>query len=108
MLKHTCGPFAHASRRSLMRRVVSLLAVPLVVLAVGLPSATPQGVRDKPDLPGPFLPYNVTGKFGRTTKTENDKQIDVPGNFHCLITEHGLDPGVLIFVRGVKGQLPKS
>src|SRR5262249_1193252 len=39
---------------------------------------------------------------------ENDKSIKVPGNFHCLITEHGLDPGVLIFVRGVKGQLPKS
>src|SRR5262249_3872623 len=90
-----------------MRRVVSFLTV-LFLLAVGLPSATSQGVRDNPDLPGPFQPYNVTGKYGRTVKTENDKSIKVPGNFHCLITEHGLDPGVLIFVRGVKGQLPKS
>jgi hypothetical protein len=40
------------------------------------------------DLPGPFHPYNVTGKRA--------------GDFHDVLSEQGLDPIVLIFVRGTQ------
>jgi hypothetical protein len=40
---------------------------------------------DAPELPGPFFPYNVNGKKA--------------GTYHCLVTQHHLDPAVLIFVR---------
>jgi hypothetical protein len=39
------------------------------------------------DLPGSFHPYNVTGP---------NKQ-----RFHCLISEHGLEPMVMIFYKNV-------
>jgi hypothetical protein len=39
------------------------------------------------DLPGPFHPYNVTGPH--------------KGHFHCLLSEHGLDPMVMIFHKDV-------
>jgi hypothetical protein len=39
------------------------------------------------ELPGPFHPYNVTG--------ENKQR------FHCLVSEHGLEPTVLIFYKNV-------
>ena len=38
------------------------------------------------DLPGPFHPYNVTGKEA--------------SNFHCVVCTNGLEPVVLVFVRG--------
>ncbi len=44
------------------------------------------------DLPGPFHPYNVTGPH---------KQ-----RFHCLISEHGLDPMVMIFHKNVEFNKP--
>src|SRR5437762_908713 len=37
------------------------------------------------DLPGSFNPYNATGLR--------------KGKYHCLISQHGLNPMVLIFVR---------
>jgi hypothetical protein len=40
---------------------------------------------EAPELSGAFFPYNVTGKKA--------------GNYYCLLTEHYLDPAVLIFVR---------
>jgi hypothetical protein len=39
------------------------------------------------NLPGPFHPYNVTGPY---------KQ-----HFHCLVSEHGLEPMVMIFHKNV-------
>jgi hypothetical protein len=42
----------------------------------------------KDEVGGPFRPYNVTGKH--------------KGKFHSLLSEHGLDPVVLVFVRGVE------
>jgi hypothetical protein len=39
------------------------------------------------NLPGPFHPYNVTGPH---------KQ-----HFHCLVSEHGLEPMVMIFYKNV-------
>lgn len=44
------------------------------------------------DLPGPFHPYNVTGPH---------KQ-----RFHCLISDHGLDPMVMIFHKNVEFSKP--
>jgi hypothetical protein len=41
---------------------------------------------NKGDLPGAFHPYNVTGP--------NE------GTFHCLVCDHGLFPGALVFIRG--------
>src|SRR5262245_49089399 len=43
---------------------------------------------DPADLPGSFHPYNVTGPH--------------KGRFHCLISEHGLDPMVMIFHKNVE------
>lgn len=63
-----------------MRTLVSALA--LLVFAA---SETPLKVGS--NLPGPFHPYNVTGPH---------KQ-----HFHCLISEHGLDPMVMIFYKNV-------
>ena len=39
------------------------------------------------NLPGPFHPYNVTGPHKE--------------HFHCLVSEHGLDPMVMIFYKNV-------
>lgn len=44
------------------------------------------------NLPGPFHPYNVTGP---------NKQ-----RFHCLVSEHGLEPMVAIFYKGVDSADP--
>jgi hypothetical protein len=84
-----------------MRRAVSVFLMLFVFLIVALPSASSQDVRDLPDLPGipgvaaTFHSYNVNGPFA--------------GRFHCLVTEHNLDPAVLVFVRGVEGRLdPKD
>lgn len=47
-------------------------------------------LKEGKDLPGPFHPYNVdvTGKH--------------KGRYHCLVSEHGLDPMVLIFHKNVE------
>src|SRR5262249_47678121 len=39
------------------------------------------------NLPGPFYPYNVTGPH--------------KGHFHSFVSEHGLEPAVLVFHRGL-------
>jgi hypothetical protein len=43
----------------------------------------------KDEIGGPFRPYNVTGKDSHR------------GKFHPLVSEYGLNPVVLVFVRGV-------
>jgi hypothetical protein len=60
-----------------MRRLSGLAA-----LACLFGSAAAQGPREV-DLPGPFHPFNVTGKH--------------EGTFHSFVTAHDLDPAVLIF-----------
>jgi hypothetical protein len=52
------------------------------------PPARP-GLQPGDDLPGPFQPYNITGK-------EKHR-----GKFHCLVSENGLNPVVAVFVRGI-------
>jgi hypothetical protein len=74
-----------------MRRALSFLVVLTVLLVLAVPTGRSQDFRDLPNLPGAFHPYNATGPFA--------------GRFHCLVTEHDLDPAVLLFVRGVDGTL---
>jgi len=40
------------------------------------------------DLPGSFLPFNATGPF--------------KGRFHCLVSDYGLEPTVIVFIHGVE------
>lgn len=57
----------------------------------GKPPAPPVKVRalePGKDLPGPFHPFNANGPR--------------KGNFHCLVSQYGLDPLVLLFVREVQ------
>jgi hypothetical protein len=70
-----------------------------VAVGVAADPPTPAKDKDKPpaketkgrslepgkDLPGPFHPFNATGPR--------------KGNFHCLVSQHGLDPMLLLFVR---------
>jgi hypothetical protein len=76
-------------------RAVSLCAA-VALLAVSVAVADDKPTSEKPksklkegaDLPSPFHPYNVAnGKY--ETK------------FHSLTNEHGLNPGVLVFVQNV-------
>ena len=69
------------------RGVLTAVAV-VAVLALAYESFsadTPAALFPKPgsEIPGPFQPYNATGK-------KQDK-------FHCLVCRHGLDPTVMIF-----------
>jgi len=70
------------------RRFRSLLVafcfLPLTLWAADAP-AIKSGPDVGKDLPGPFHPFNVTGKEA--------------GNFHCVVCTNGLDPVVLVFVR---------
>jgi hypothetical protein len=68
----------------------------LGVLLLGLagPPALAQSGKPPPfpqvgsDLPGPFFSYMATGKK--------------KGKFHCLLTEHELNPTVMVLVRGAE------
>jgi hypothetical protein len=55
------------------------------------PTETPldAGLKPGAEVPGPFQPYAVTGKDAHR------------GKFHSPVSEHGLDPTVLIFIRGI-------
>jgi hypothetical protein len=58
------------------------------------------------NIPGAFHPYNVTGPWGERKapkeagSTEPDKELK--GNYHCPVSEHNLDPCVLLFVKEVE------
>src|SRR6516162_1156320 len=67
------------------RRLTSVVAV-VCILPVSLWAADIKSGPDVgKDLPGPFHPFNVTGKEA--------------GNFHCVVCTKELDPVVLVFVR---------
>jgi hypothetical protein len=69
-----------------------LLLVPAVVLAADPPADGKSDAKSvlKPgaDLPGVFLPYNVTGPY--------------KGRFHSLISDYGPEPVVVIFARDLE------
>jgi hypothetical protein len=91
-------------------RTAVLTALAALVLVLGAladepldPGLKPVAKDAKPgpenEIPGPFQPYNVTGKD------------EFRGKFHSVVSEHDLDPVVLVFVRGtnpapVAGLLP--
>jgi hypothetical protein len=66
----------------------------LLALAADPPAVPPGGKEEKPplavgkDLPGSFQPYNVTGPH--------------KGRFHSTVSQHGLDPMVLVFARNLE------
>lgn len=79
--------------RSLAWTVLTFAA--LLATAAGARPAEPlnPGLQPgKDDVPGPFHPYNVVGGH--------------EGRFHSPISEHGLHPTVLIFVRGTEPSAP--
>ncbi len=94
-----------------MCRCLAAFAIlaPLFVLAADPPAdkdkdSKQPALRVGANVPGPFHPYNVTGKFGpRKEKNKvTGKVEDVEGNYHCPITEHAEDPMVLVFTRDVE------
>jgi hypothetical protein len=96
-----------------MRALVSILAL-LAGVALGLAADDPPSDKKKPPaakedasakkddtslkvgkpLPGPFPLYNVTGPYKH--------------RYHCIISEHDLDPMVMIFVKNVDTADPLS
>src|SRR5438270_13432403 len=68
------------------RSLLSVLVLGAVALAQDDP--TPKFPEPGSDIPGPFHVYNITGKK--------------KGNYHCLVSEFGLNPVVMIVVRGVE------
>jgi hypothetical protein len=66
--------------------LVSSLVGSLFLISARPLAAEDKKSDDKGDLPGPFHPYNITGEY--------------QGKFHCLVCDHGLFPGALVFIRG--------
>jgi hypothetical protein len=94
ILKKTLRPHS-ATRSTAMRTLLGcfwLLACLLnAIPAADDPKDPPAGDKKGPpltvgnDLPGPFHPYNINGKF--------------KGRYHCPVTEQALDPLFLVFTR---------
>src|SRR5262245_12902957 len=67
----------------------SLLSVLILGGALALAQDNPPPpLKAGSDIPGPFHVYNITGKKHH--------------NYHCLVTENGLNPVVMVVVRGVE------
>jgi hypothetical protein len=68
------------------RSLVKLLILtPLLFVAADPAPADSEPLQVGKNLPGSFHPYNVTGPRA--------------GKYHCQVTEHNYEPGVLVFVR---------
>jgi hypothetical protein len=67
-----------------MRTLVSALAI---LASQALSAAADAPLKVGSNLPGPFSPYNVTGPH---------KQ-----HYHCPVSDHGLEPMVLVFHKNV-------
>jgi hypothetical protein len=73
-------------------RTSLLVFLVLLVAAPAAPAQAPKYPAPGSDLPGPFYSYMATGKR--------------KGKFHCLVTEHELNPVVMVIVRGVEKNEP--
>jgi hypothetical protein len=62
-----------------------VLLMPLLCLAADQAKTDSSPLQVGKDLPGPFHPYNVTGAHA--------------GKYHCQVTEHNFENGILVFVR---------
>jgi hypothetical protein len=69
-----------------------LLLLPLTVTAADAPADTKGGLKENDNLPGVFMPYNVTGPY--------------KGRYHCLISDYSLEPTVMLFVRDLEVSNP--
>jgi len=73
-----------------MRSCIFITAALLLIAAApqekDKPAPQKGGLKTGDELPGPFQPYNVNGRF--------------KGRFHCLVCQHGLNPTAAVFVRG--------
>ena len=72
-------------------RSCTLVIAALFLVAAGpqqkdKPAAQKGGLKAGDELPGPFQPYNLNGRF--------------KDRFHCLVCQHGLNPTAAVFVRG--------
>jgi hypothetical protein len=65
-----------------------LLLLPSAVTAADPPADARSTLKQGTNLPGTFLPYNVTGP--------------AKGRFHCLISDFGLEPVVMVFARDLE------
>ena len=70
------------------------VAVVFVLVSVSWCAETLSNSGPQPgqEIPGPFQPFNATGKR--------------QGKFHCLVCEHGLDPTVMIFAPAAEPGAP--
>lgn len=71
-----------------MRRLLPLLGLLLAATVAFADNDKKPGLHEGANLPGPFHPYNVTGKH--------------KGKFHCLVCQHGLNPTVMVVLRGAE------
>jgi hypothetical protein len=85
-----------------MRRCLVAFAAlsPLFVLAADPPADKDKDTKRPAltvgaNIPGPFHPYNVNGRYGPRKIGE----VEVDGTYHCPVTEHAEDPMVLVFTR---------
>jgi hypothetical protein len=62
-----------------------LFFLPLTAPAADPPANATGGLKPGDNLPGTFLPYNVTGPY--------------KDRFHCLVCDYGLEPVVLLIAR---------
>ena len=77
--------FAEIPGMSRLLLLTLCLVTPLLLVAADPPAPDRNPLQAGKDLPGAFKPFNVTGPRA--------------GKFHCLVTEHNFEPGVLVFVR---------
>ncbi len=67
------------------RHLVKLLFLTPLLFVAADPPTDGQPLQVGKNLPGSFHPYNVTGPRA--------------GKYHCQVTEHNYEPGLLVFVR---------
>jgi hypothetical protein len=80
--------FLHCHRARLSMNAyltTALILFSASALAADQPADAKGALKQGANLPGTFLPYNATGPFR--------------GRFHCLISDYGLEPTILLFVR---------
>jgi hypothetical protein len=72
-----------------MYRLAILLVLSTAISAAALqPAETGGSLKPGGDLPGTFLPFNATGAH--------------KGSFHCLISDYGQEPVVMVVVHGLE------
>src|SRR5580658_8714358 len=65
-----------------------LLLVPPAVTAADPPVDAKSVMKPGSDVPGTFLPFNATGPY--------------KGRFHCLVSDYGPEPVVVVFARDLE------